>query len=178
MNCGAGCGQAIINGSMVAITCKHCSKTYNRQCLSISEEQFSALSPAYLASSACPACCVNNRRPRTNQNTPAHSGLVPSEEDSLDMSLDRSLLNQTNTSRPLDQNEAVTMNKISVLLDQKLNISLSAIIDEKLQQGLTKIVSQLRSALCEDVKKIVHSEVKPMVERLENDFTVTTDIIC
>lgn len=64
----------------------------------------------------------------------------------------------------------VTMENISYLLDQKLNDSMSVLMDK------------FRAMLCEEVEKHVKAEIESVIrsniERLQLEFTETTDHIC
>lgn len=179
MECGAGCGISINNVTNEAMSCRHCSALYHWKCLRITREQFHSFSSEYLKTWTCPACRanVNNVRRPSRPETPVRASLIPDADIGHDMSLDGSLVSHI-TPPPKDLNEVVTMKKMSALLDQKLQTSVSAIIDEKLQQGLSSFMSQLRAALQDDIKSIVKAEIKPIVEKLEKDFTDTTDFIC
>ncbi|KAJ2951363.1 hypothetical protein O0L34_g13503 [Tuta absoluta] len=179
MECSTGCGREINNVSTEALKCKHCSKLYHWKCLHIKEELFSNLSSEFLGAWTCPACCVNvnNNRLQSRQNPQQQS---PTLEDIHDMSLDNSVVETTLplSSGPSNRHEVVTMDKISALFDQKIRTSLSTVIDEKIQRGL----SSFRAELQDDIKKMVAAEVmaevKPVVDKMEKDFTQTTDFIC
>ncbi|XP_060810014.1 uncharacterized protein LOC132904106 [Amyelois transitella] len=63
-------------------------------------------------------------------------------------------------------NEVVTMDKISSLLDIKLKDSLSSFMDS------------FRCAIQEDVRKSVRSEVQSFAQELKNDVSSSTDFLC
>lgn len=174
--------------------CKKCIKKYHLQCLNISNDNFALFDKKTLASWICPSCTnVNTRRRGSNSETPVGRKQLPGPkrqvsgpEHVTNMSLDNSLLNTNDSNNTLEiqdststeNNDAVTMDKISTLLDHKIQTSFSTIFDERLQRSLNSFMSNFRSALQDDIKKMVQSEIKSVVQDLECNMTSTVDYIC
>lgn len=187
MDCYAQCNKKI-NSKDDQLVCLTCTGKYHRQCLNITKNEYVSLSSEALASWVCPACAnINTRRRGSNLNTPVGKKQLPVSELSLNMSLDQSLVEEPSASSYRVSNppchsrgdgEPVTMEKMSALLDLKIQTSVSALIDEKLQAQLSVSMASFRVALQDDIRKMVRSEIKSTVKELESQFTTTTDFIC
>lgn len=171
MTCYA-CNKKLQNSDR-SLECGQCSTKYHIECLNITREQFVALSLQSRRSWACPSCSNVTRRAKSNLSTPVRQTQVPPIDDSLctlsDNCLERSdfpLPLLLPTPKTIEDSNVVTMDKISSLLDQKLNNSLTAFMED------------FRAVLKEDVKKLVHAEIGATVQELKDDFTTTTNFIC
>lgn len=169
MNCDA-CKTLISSESYMQ--CNRCKGNYHLQCLNISMDQFASLSKEYRASWICPSCNNVTRRTRSNINTPVRQHQVPSGSMNMSLdNLDRSMPSGLEESMLCpsglvsESNEAVTMDKISQLLDQKLQSSLSIFMND------------FRAAIREDVKTLVRNEIKCTIQELKNDFNCTINYI-
>ncbi|KAL0840797.1 hypothetical protein ABMA28_014608 [Loxostege sticticalis] len=154
--------------------CRLCKLDYHYKCLNIKSSQFASLSEEFLLSWVCPACNNVTRRTKSNCDTPVRRNQPLEPEMSLDMSLEtnfntpvRPAGTQTqvpNTSHSSDS--SVTMDKISQLMDEKLNTALSY------------YMTNLRSALKSDIEQMVRTETNKAITELSRDFTTTTDYLC
>lgn len=159
MNCYA-CNTGI--SSDLHMQCSRCNVKYHLPCLTISKEQFLALSTEFKQAWACPSCNNVTRRTRCNLNTPVKQSQIPSatydySDHGMPAGLDESMHSITEPAG----NDTVTMEKISQLLDQKLQSSLSIFMND------------FRTALKEDVKFLVREEMKSTVQGLKDDFNST-----
>lgn len=161
--------------SLRYMECKHCSAQFHIECLNVKDEQFYALPEEYRDNWTCPRCANVTKRFNRNENTPIRQSQVPSVDDTMNMSYDLADQPQslpqsqcsTVTHNPTPSTDnTVTMNKISTLLDQKLNSTLSSFMRD------------FRQALKEDVKLLVRKEMQATVQQLKDDFTTTTNFIC
>ncbi|KAH9632169.1 hypothetical protein HF086_011915 [Spodoptera exigua] len=159
-----GCNQ-VIDMKNGFLQCKQCRNYYHYECLNIGHEQYSALSAQYRATWQCPSCNNITRRTRSNLNTPVRQAQVPTSDESMNMSFDSSPP-PTHATVPSTKSNIVTMDNIRDLLDQRLNASMSTLMDK------------FRSILKEEVKKLVKTEIDSVVQQLKNEFTMTTDYIC
>lgn len=174
MNCNA-CRSSLEPNSF--LHCRLCKLDYHYKCLNIKSSQFAALSEDFLLSWVCPACSNVTKRNKSNCNTPVRQHQLLEPEQSLEMSYDMDM----NTSMPSASNESimdqqrpsssrasdpsVTMDKISQMMDEKLNAALSY------------YMSTLRTALKSDIEVMVRSEINDALKEIKNDFTVTTDFL-
>ncbi|XP_050358746.1 uncharacterized protein LOC126779040 [Nymphalis io] len=103
-------------------------------------------------------------------NTPVRYSQIPTVEDSLDMSCDYTevgnVIPSESQTTHLNNNNVITMDKISELLDQKLNTTLQA------------HMNNLRLTLREDIKTLVRAEMDAAIQNLKDEFSSTTDFIC
>lgn len=129
--------------------CRLCVAKYHYQCLNIDKHTFINFTKEYASTWICASCSNVTRRTHSNDNTP-----MPCLDDSMNMSCDLSEQNQ------------VTMEKISTLLDEKLHASLSV------------FMSDFRKILREDVKQMVKIEMESAMKTIKEDFSATTDFIC
>lgn len=158
------------------LECCQCRHTYHTKCLNIRNDEFSSLTSKHRMKWICPSCSNVSKRERANINTQAQPNQVPVVNESMNMSfenLERSVVQsptclnaQLSVSQISTDNNIVTMDKISLLLDQKLNTSLNI------------FMGNFRSVLKEDVKKLVSAEIDTTVQHLKDDFTTTTNFIC
>ncbi|CAK1595727.1 unnamed protein product [Parnassius mnemosyne] len=173
MNCNA-CNQ-----HLQADSCLHyrlCKHDYHYKCLNISSSQFAALPEDFLSSWACPACTnITKRKNRVTCNTPVRLNQVPTADDAMNMSFDQDtiganksdcaydLKNPTTTSRGASQStaEPITIEKISQLIDDKLNSFLSYYLNN------------LRSSLKTDIDNMIRDRI----DGLKQEFTATTDFL-
>lgn len=86
MNC-AGCNTLLVTGARL-LNCKTCESSYHFECLNITPRQFEALTNEFKAAWKCPSCNNVTRRTRSNLHTPVQAALVPTHEDSMNMSCD------------------------------------------------------------------------------------------
>jgi hypothetical protein len=168
MNCNA-CKKAL--NAKESLKCRLCLARFHHQCLNIEKQQFLAINKGQAANWVCPACNSITRRVRSNDNTPVRQSNLFHDDDTLDMSCD--VMSDQNTSSappPATQTvevvSNVTMDKISHLLDEKLNASLTAFMEN------------FRKALREDVREMVQTEIESALRNIRDDFSATTDFIC
>lgn len=155
--------------------CRLCKYDYHYKCLNIKSSQFAALSEEFLLSWVCPACTNVTRRNKSNCNTPVRQQPSSDPEQSLNMSCEdqdpnttKSFQSQTDLqlSHPSRSSDpSVTMEKISQMMDEKLNVTFSY------------YMASFRAALNSDIEKMVKNQVKEVIKELKNDFTVTTDFL-
>lgn len=173
INCDA-CRQPI--ASQLYLQCYHCKGTYHRDCLNISKDQFLSLTSEIKASWTCPSCANITRRTRCTLNTPVRRGQLPFDtEESMNMSLDLDrgqvtaagmvTPKQNIISRPHKVDDAVTMEKISKMFDEKLESAMSAILE------------RFRMSLQEQVKQLVSSELASTINDLKEDFNASINFI-
>ncbi|KAL4704161.1 hypothetical protein ACJJTC_007144 [Scirpophaga incertulas] len=154
--------------------CKSCSKIYHHRCLKLSRSQFSKLSKSYLSNWICPDCKNVTRRHHSNVTTPVTANQVSDsyDDEEVDMSCDdvmtspctSAVIDIPHTSRQAMEHlgsQAVTMDNISALLDEKLNHCM-ATFSQKLRQELNK-----------DMRSFIGIEI----QKLKSEFTVTTDFL-
>lgn len=174
MNCNA-CNKGINNKEF--LKCRLCLGKFHYQCLNFERKQFLAFTSQYTSSWICPTCSNVTCRIRSNDNTPVRQNkMAPCTDDSMDMSCDN--INSNITTYPPSppptstcsgislSGDEVTMDKISILLDQKLNTSLSAFMDN------------FRAVIREDIRGMVKTEIESAMKTIRDDFTTTTDYIC
>lgn len=153
--------------------CKH---DYHYRCLNISSNVFLSLSEELHSSWVCPACVnITKRKNRGTGNTPVLLTQVPTVDDAMNMSFDQDpigsdrsdcandLKNPANTSRGVSQTttEPITMEKISQLMDDKLNSLLSYYLNN------------LRSSMKTDIDNMIRDRI----DGLKQEFTSTTDFL-
>lgn len=165
MNC-SGCNK-VLNSAHRHLVCKQCRGKYHIECLNIKTEQYSALTSEFRAKWICPSCNNVTRRTRCNVNTPVRQSQVPGKDDSMDVSYN---LENATASSPTYQRdvtaEVITMDKMSALLDQKL------------QAYLSDFKETFRKDLKVYVHDLVQAEMHANIQLLKDDFTTTTDFIC
>lgn len=162
MNCVV-CKQTIIAGGY--LQCYQCCLIYHYQCLKMGDGQFAALSEQCRSTWLCLSCNNVTRRTRVNLNNTVCQAQISSSEESMNMSLDNISPPQI-THTATNAMTQVSMENISSLLDQKLNASMSILMDK------------FRSILTEEVKKHVQAEIESVVKKLQDEFSETTDHIC
>ncbi|KAL4708501.1 hypothetical protein ACJJTC_014109 [Scirpophaga incertulas] len=115
----------------------------------------------------CPACKSISRRVKSNINTPVKDTQLPVQLDDT-MSCDDHNVTVTscNASPGPSYCDLITMDKISTLLDHKLNVCM--------QQTMESI----RTALREEIREAVRSEVKSEFTKVKVELSATTDFIC
>ena len=161
MECGA-C-QQLTNGNDTL----QCTLCRDYHCLNLS----GALSKEYCASWIWPVCVNVTKRTKSSvthspppARTPAHAQRVHNTVDNMNMSCDLVAADDDSSLMPL--RSTVTMDNISMLLDQKLNAT------------LTTFMQNFRTAIKEDLREMVKGEVNSAIAILKDDFTSTTDYIC
>ncbi|CAK1586902.1 unnamed protein product [Parnassius mnemosyne] len=165
MNCSA-CNKKILRTDR-CLECNQCHLKYHIECLNLKKEQFTALTTEYKSKWMCPSCTNITKRKRSSVNTPVQQTLVPLVENSMNSSLENSCCSLTDSQLfSANDDNLVTMGKISTLLDKKLN------------NYLSDFVESFRKSLKDDVKNLVQAEMYSMVQQLKHDFTVTTNFIC
>lgn len=170
MNCSA-CKHAIQDTHRY-LECRQCRCKYHIECLNVSKEQHSALTSEYRSRWICPSCNNITKRTKSNVNTPVRQTQVPPADESMNVSYEcfdsasTSSQNQNNLTCSNRDNELITMDKMSNLLDQKL------------QAYLSTFTENFRKALKVDVHNLVQAEMDSKMQQLKDDFTVTTDFIC
>ncbi|CAG5028129.1 unnamed protein product [Parnassius apollo] len=165
MNCSA-CNKKLLRTDRY-LACNHCRSKYHTECLNLSKEQFTALTTEYKSKWMCPSCSNITKRKQSNVNTPVQQTLVPLVEKPLNSPLENSSCSSTDSQLfSSNDDNLVTMGKISTLLDKKLN------------NYLSDFVESFRKALKDDVKNLVQAEMDSVVQQLKDDFTVTTNFIC
>lgn len=167
MNCSA-CKKSIESKELMK--CRLCVCRFHIQCLNIEKKQFLALTKEYKSTWICPTCSSITRRARSNDNTPVRpSSSVTLADNTMNMSCDLSDSNPPSPvsapSKGLHVKEEVTMEKISILLDEKLSAS------------LTVFMENFRQAIKEDVKEMVRTEVLAATNTIKQELSVTTDFI-
>jgi hypothetical protein len=173
MNCNA-CTKALEPNSF--LHSRLCKQDFHYKCLSIKSSQFSVLSEEFLLSWVCPACTSITKRnaSKPNCNTPVRQGHFVELDDTMNMSYDLETTTRSEgnislrqhlptTSQSTDQ--AVTMEKLSQLMDQKLNAA------------LTYHTSSLRASLKSDIESLVRGEINDALRVVKDEFTATTDFI-
>lgn len=174
--CGA-CGKPIERRA--SLRCTVCQGGYHFQCLNMNKSQYSALPESYRSKWVCPTCTTSTKRHRTGINTPVQQQFVPTSGQSLSSD---NMVSDELTVEPLtgcaddvdsdilmpkvDSTDAITMDKMSVLFDDKMNIALAS------------FAQTFRLAIKEDIREMVRSEMNGVVETLKDEFTKTTDFIC
>lgn len=157
--------------------CALCIGRFHYQCLNMDKEQFSAQTREYRSAWLCPNCTNVTKRNRSTDSTPVRQQNSLMLGADMDMSCDNIPdYNTTSLRSPCSVAESssalmsasgdVTMDKISVLLDEKLNASLSL------------FMNSFRQALREDVKNMVKTEMELVVKNIKDEFSSTTDFIC
>ncbi|XP_028173167.1 uncharacterized protein LOC114362097 [Ostrinia furnacalis] len=170
MNCSA-CKKYL--DTKECMKCRLCTSKFHIQCLNIDKKQFLTLNKEYKATWICPACSSVTRRARSNDNTPVRqsTSMAPAS-DSMNMSCD---LDDPGTTSPTGvlsspratfNKEEITLERISILLDEKLSASLSAFMES------------FRMALRDDVKEMVKNEIGSTMDAIKEEFSATTDFIC
>ncbi|GBP63837.1 Zinc finger BED domain-containing protein 5 [Eumeta japonica] len=104
---------------------------------------------------------INGRYIRCTDNSLVLRTVIPSIE-SVFMSRDATVSDFSSSSIET----VVIMNKISNLLDEKINKSFSIFIEN------------FRNLIRDDIKSMVCSEVNQLLQTLKDEFTVTIDFIC
>lgn len=174
MNCNA-CRKLLEQNS--SLHCQLCKHDYHYKCVNFSSGQFAVLSKEFLTSWVCPACTNITRRNKgkSNCDTSVRHYQLSDNEQNMNMSFDMDTTALTapneshtglqcpSTSRSSDT--AITMDKLSQLMDEKLNSALS------------HYMSSLREALRSDIQKMVRSEINEALKEVKNDFTETTDFL-
>lgn len=157
MSC-SGCMNLLNDNNF--LKCNACRSGFCFECLSLDHDQVSTLNTKQLAALQCPSCANVNTRRRNDDSSPARAGLsrAPSLQKPLKKNSPKILMNPTSAPVPL------TIEMISALFDQKLSPSSATMVS-------------LRSALREDVQKMITVELDGAVQRLKDDFTRTTDFI-
>ncbi|CAB3239210.1 unnamed protein product [Arctia plantaginis] len=158
--------------------CRLCIGKYHYQCLSIEKLKFSTLTKEQTLNWICPSCSNVTRRTQSHDSTPVRGGqLAPTCDETLGMSCDMIPPESLSTvaysheevSKPnsiTNTSEAVTMEKISALFDQKLNSS------------FTVFMENFRQVLRNDVKEMIASEMGNAIMTIKDEFSATTDFIC
>lgn len=167
MNCSA-CRHTIQDAHRY-LGCSQCRSKYHSECLNINKEQYIALTPEYRARWICPSCNNITKRTRCNVNTPIKDTQVPNADELMNVSYGDSEEGSAVGSLPASSGsggEVVTMDKMSALLDQKLQTYLSAFTEN------------FRKALKVDVHNLVKAEIESKMQQVKDDFTITTDFIC
>lgn len=142
--------------------CRLCVGKYHYECLRLTKSQFSSFTPVYRSSWICPECTNVTRRNRSTESSPVRPSTPCSTMETCEVAHDdvRSLCASPSPETP------VTMDKISCLLDQKLNIALS------------NFMTQFRAALADDIKASIRTEVLSQFQTIKEEFSTTTDFIC
>lgn len=160
MNCLA-CKNTI-QGTHRYLRCAQCRSNYHIECLNIRAQQYSALTPEFLAKWICPSCNT-----RLDVNTPVKQTQVPTvDDDSMNVSYTGENATTSSLTCSIPDSNVITMDKMSALLDQKL------------QAYLSDFTNNFRKALKVDVQNLVQAEVSTHMQKLQDDFTTTTDFIC
>lgn len=155
MNC-IGCGHVLERDNYVK--CNACHSCYCFSCLNIDTKI--TTDPSKLLSLKCPSCMnTNPSRRRRGNNSPLE-------------------LNQ-GFSLTLTPTKSTTTDNMSHTEPPQLSFSLadiSALLDQKLAPDSNNMRS-LRTALYEDVKSLVSTELNSAIQSLKDDFSKTTDFI-
>lgn len=174
MDCNA-CKKALVN--KYVMKCRLCLGKFHIECLNIERKRFETFTIEYKSTWVCLMCTNVTQRSRSTDSTPVRAKYINEHaEDLMNMSCDINEPN-ANISIPsptsaaggiasVSSKEAVTMEKIGALFDQKLNTYLVGFMEN------------FRKALRDDVKEMVHHEIKSVVENLKDEFSATTDFIC
>lgn len=119
-------------------------------------ENTATITPEQLSSLKCPACARVNTAARRNRNdnSPARSSaIVPTFT-----------MPEPATSASASTYTSINKESIGKLLDQKLCSS-------------SKIITDLRAALTQDLKAIINLKLNSVLKELKEDFTKTTDFL-
>lgn len=145
------------------MSCCLCGLKYDIDCINISEKRFQLMEKEYKTTWKCQAC--KNQQPKLdNQNTPLRGTGEPGPN-----TLERGNVTIRNkSSKPISQeiiNTApATIQDISELIDRKLSPN-------------STIMNNLRTALREDIKRMITAELNTAINQLKADFTTTTDFL-
>lgn len=173
MNCNA-CKRVFMDTKEL-MKCSLCVRKFHINCLNLDKKQFLSLSKEYKSSWVCPACMkAIPRRNRCHDDTPIgkNTSATTVFDDTMNMSCDLSDAatpsGPASTTSPVAPNatEEVTMAKISSLLDERLNASLSG------------FAVSFRKALRDDVREMVKAELESVIGAIKEEFSATTDFIC
>jgi hypothetical protein len=173
MNCCA-CNEVVNNKEH--LKCKLCEGKFHYQCLGLERRQFLGYTKVQLAAWIYPSCSSITRRTRSTDNTPVRSRNTSQRPDNaVNMSCDTSPQSKTSTSPPAviksidlpaKSHGEVTMEKISTLLDRKLNASLADFMEN------------FRVAIRDDIKEMIGKEIDIAMKTIKDDFNATTEFIC
>jgi hypothetical protein len=167
MNCNA-CRCSLEPNSF--LHCRLCKSDYHYKCLNIKSSQFASLSEEFLLSWVCPACTNVTRRNKSNCNTPVRRNQLL--EESLNMSLEVDHVAACSEGATAPEIGTPNMFDSSVTLDK-----ISQMMDEKLNTTFSHYMTNLRSALKSDIEQMVRSETGKAIKELKQDFTATTDFL-
>lgn len=168
MSCNA-CSKSLDTDTY--LVCRHCNKCFHYRCLNMNSRQFLSLTNKYKEAWGCPECTYITRRSKPNINTPVRQTQVPEadHEESMNMSYEHSasmpLIQPVSAASTITSTEEISIDKISNLLEHKLNESLSYFMDN------------FRTVLKDDVKELVRCEIESIINKFGNELTATTNRI-
>jgi hypothetical protein len=176
MNCNA-CNKVL--NIKEAMKCHLCVGKYHYQCFNIERNKYMSFSKEQTSKWICPTCSNITRRARSNDNTPVRRNNLVTDDNNESLNMSCDVANESSTTSFQSPAQAsdlsivdiagggeVTMDKISIFLDQKLNSTLSI------------FMHTFRKALRDDVREMVQSEMAGAMKDIKEEFSATTDYIC
>lgn len=147
------------------LECSKCGGHYHYFCANIEKSTFLSKRDELERTWACPACQMITKRKNRNDNTPIRSQTQNQQHvNDTVTSFEESFMGDTQqqkftpqNKKPIEMNEIDFMEKISTLLDSKLN---------------TKF-EQLRISIIKDITQ----EFNNKIEKLKSEFVQTTDFL-
>lgn len=169
MNCEA-CKQQIARGEL--LRCSTCKHIHHYRCVNMTTSFYMENKQKLIMSWSCPSCENVKKRIQRNDDTPVRSQMLPTLNDTT-MSIDDHIEDDHNT---LGHNRR-SISPVSPANVQLSSQTTNSITLQQISQLLDEKLENNKTAILNEIKSTVQSEISTAIHKLQSKITQTTDAL-